>query len=205
MRKRSLLAATARVVAKLQHSDSTAVRAAASDFIAAAARSLSPAETYALLTPLVMPAMASEPVLMREPRSVSACLRQGGHSSPATAACLHSLKLCVWSCLNMKSQCMLPAKGVHLVQHVQLCSDAVRAVSNGLHEGPTRGTPRYGGRPPLSSRPSSSSTGRTGSLLQQLPSAPLYTVTIVRCRHLAARTTCPLRPHTCTVEMCDES
>ncbi|BDA42626.1 probable phosphoinositide 3-kinase regulatory subunit 4 [Coccomyxa sp. Obi] len=127
MRKRSLLAATARVVAKLQHSSSTAVRAAASDFIAAAARSLSPAETYALLTPLVMPAMASEPVLMTEPRSVSACLRH---------------------------------------------------VSNGLHEGPTRGTPRYGGRPPLSSRPSSSSTGRTGTLLQQLPSAPLYTVTI---------------------------
>ncbi len=92
MRKRSLLAATARVVAKLQHSGSTAVRAAASDFIAAAARSLSPAETYALLTPLVMPAMASEPVLMMETHSVSACLRQGGSRA------LLNLPACVLTC-----------------------------------------------------------------------------------------------------------
>lgn len=56
------------------------------------------------------------------------------------------------------------------------------AASNGLHDvhgEPVIGTSRYSGRPPLSSRPTSSS-GRNGSLLQQLPSAPLYTVTIVR-------------------------
>ncbi|KAK9909837.1 hypothetical protein WJX75_008190 [Coccomyxa subellipsoidea] len=129
MRKRSLLAATARVAAKLQHCASTAVRAAASDFIAAAARSLSPAETYALLTPLVMPAMATEPVIMTDPRSVSACFRPASND-------LHD-----------------------------------------VHGEPVIGTCRYSGRPPLSSRPTSSS-GRNGSLLQQLPSAPLYTVTI---------------------------
>lgn len=78
MRKRSLLTATARVVGRLQRSaGSTAVRAAAAEFIAAAARSLTPAETFAVLTPLVMPAMASEPVLMTDPRSVAACLRPG--------------------------------------------------------------------------------------------------------------------------------
>jgi phosphoinositide-3-kinase regulatory subunit 4 len=96
MRKRSLLAATARVAAKLQHCASTAVRAAASDFIAAAARSLSPAETYALLTPLVMPAMATEPVIMTDPRSVSACFRPGDPSYPARSAFV-----CVAVCLYL--------------------------------------------------------------------------------------------------------
>ncbi|EIE24687.1 hypothetical protein COCSUDRAFT_258, partial [Coccomyxa subellipsoidea C-169] len=95
MRKRSLLAATARVAAKLQHTASTAMRAAASDFIAAAARSLSPAETYALLTPLVMPAMATEPVIMTDPRSVAACFRPGDSSQTTLDgignACLFTL------------------------------------------------------------------------------------------------------------------
>lgn len=96
------------------------------------------------------------------------------------------------------------------MERVQKCHDAaVPAVSNGLHDGPTRGTLLYGGRPPLSSRPSSSSTGRTGSLLQQLPSAPLYTVTIVRCPHLAAAScknkVSSLRPRTGALDMCDES
>jgi hypothetical protein len=40
-------------------------------------RSLSPAEVYALLTPLVTPALHSEPVAMSDPRSVAANLRLG--------------------------------------------------------------------------------------------------------------------------------
>ncbi len=107
MRKRSLLAATACVAAKLQHTASTAMRAAASDFIAAAARSLSPAETYALLTPLVMPAMATEPVIMTDPRSVSACFRPGDLSQTTLDgignACLFTLLKCLYISYLCKS------------------------------------------------------------------------------------------------------
>lgn len=148
MRKRSLLTALSRVVAKLQHNNSTAVGSAAADFIAAAARcltasaahfvfstcldhcytpsassapyvhyscqghhraldigdkshpsrkgfkttreclhtcrSLSPAEMYALLTPLVMPVLKSEPVAMGDASAVAANLRTGSHPYHST-------------------------------------------------------------------------------------------------------------------------
>lgn len=55
--------------ALLQH-PSASVRAAAVDFIAAAANFLTPADVYAHLLPLVMPAVSTEPAALTSPAAI---------------------------------------------------------------------------------------------------------------------------------------
>ncbi|KAL3131972.1 hypothetical protein ABBQ38_007667 [Trebouxia sp. C0009 RCD-2024] len=64
IRKPSLLAAARKVAPALLQHPSASVRAAAVDFVAAAAHFLAPADVYAHLLPLVMPAVTAEPAAL---------------------------------------------------------------------------------------------------------------------------------------------